>query len=981
MISEVNSADLWLNFLGRYTITKKIVRFYRILARKCIHNPMKIGHNVTKPISPDTPQSEQNETLHMFSTNQLLLRTSVFIALCGVGIPASAQDSRTYLQWFESEWDEIERRSPDLFISGYDAVWLPPISKTSSFLSPGYDPFNRFDLGQPPILATSSSRARTTYGTEASFRAMVDELHMSGAEVYIDAIFNHNSGRTTSDAFLAQGGYPGFWIPRESPPRDKLPLDNWGDFHGGNGAGYLQSENPGGSNYDLHAGDLVALVDIAQESVNNFIRQPVDASDPLNIPGGTLFNIPDPSNSRFYPDQLLSPDVFTNPGTSRNPGTTPFTRYPFNSATPLNGDPVTDNATGMLMRWAQWMIQDVGVDGFRLDAHKHTPSWFWDTFFDASIHLARENPYGQMVNPFTFGENVSGNFDMLNNQMRHDSFANRDSLDIQGAARLRDLLNAGGLSSWASIQSNTDSGHLDAADDGLINGSSGMNHVFSHDNGSAGGGHSAPPFPTARQQGYQMHAYMLMRPGRTIVYHNARGIGQRSSGFFPREGSPMALGWDGSSQMLDNTMTTLVQLRNQVAHGQYFQLNSSIGDVLVYERALNGQSNCVVATNDRFDAGFQTVTVNTSYPQGTRIHEMTGNAADPVVDPSNDIPETIIVGAGGSITLKVPNNKTGSTEHGKGYVVYAEALPDAAVTFIGQDGTIAPDPINYPDDLQRINEIQVVTGDSFEIRVQTAAGDALDPNTDDNALFAFDQRNRDWNGNGFIDISPLTSVIGGYEEFITANAPMFNSGSSFGLYRQVIDATTMDEGLHYLSVIVFRHRNPGTTPIFREVRKVIYIDRESPDITLVEANTTIADDSPSFTVLTNDRTTRSMHMFLDLDAGVDPLDEISIFNQVTPYDRDEYHYTFDQNLSHGPHEITVVAIEESGNATILTETVNINLCPADITGEGTLNLQDVFAYLTLFNAQDPSADLSAPFGVFNLQDVFAYLAEFNAGCP
>ncbi len=56
-------------------------------------------------------------------------------------------------------------------------------------------------------------------------------------------------------------------------------------------------------------------------------------------------------------------------------------------------------------------------------------------------------------------------------------------------------------------------------------------------------------------------------------------------------------------------------------------------------------------------------------------------------------------------------------------------------------------------------------------------------------------------------------------------------------------------------------------------------------------------------------------------------------------------------------------------------------CPADLNGDGTLNLQDVFAFLALFNAQNPAADIAAPFGVFNLQDVFAYLALFNAGCP
>ncbi len=58
------------------------------------------------------------------------------------------------------------------------------------------------------------------------------------------------------------------------------------------------------------------------------------------------------------------------------------------------------------------------------------------------------------------------------------------------------------------------------------------------------------------------------------------------------------------------------------------------------------------------------------------------------------------------------------------------------------------------------------------------------------------------------------------------------------------------------------------------------------------------------------------------------------------------------------------------------------VCEADLAAPfGVLNLQDVFAYLALFNSSDPSADLAAPFGTLNLQDVFAYLALFNAGCP
>ncbi len=56
-------------------------------------------------------------------------------------------------------------------------------------------------------------------------------------------------------------------------------------------------------------------------------------------------------------------------------------------------------------------------------------------------------------------------------------------------------------------------------------------------------------------------------------------------------------------------------------------------------------------------------------------------------------------------------------------------------------------------------------------------------------------------------------------------------------------------------------------------------------------------------------------------------------------------------------------------------------CAADITGDGNLNFFDLAAYLDLFNAGDPAADLAPPFGTINFFDLAAYLDAFNAGCP
>lgn len=57
-----------------------------------------------------------------------------------------------------------------------------------------------------------------------------------------------------------------------------------------------------------------------------------------------------------------------------------------------------------------------------------------------------------------------------------------------------------------------------------------------------------------------------------------------------------------------------------------------------------------------------------------------------------------------------------------------------------------------------------------------------------------------------------------------------------------------------------------------------------------------------------------------------------------------------------------------------------NPCPADLTGDGSLNFFDVSAFLSAFSMNDPSADFTGD-GSFNFFDVSAFLAAFSAGCP
>lgn len=916
------------------------------------------------------------------------------------GVAAGQDEYPPMLQWFEFEWRDMERRIPDFFLAGYGATWLPPISRAvapNSAKSPGFDPLDLFNLG-------GGATGTTTYGTEDDLRAAVQEFHGADSVVYIDLIMNHAGFRRTDEQFHIEGGYVGLWA---NPPagRNLIPTDDWGDFNNSfTNAGYLQSTDPGGALYDVHRGDLVALCDIDQASNNIFIRHPTSAGNPLNIPAGTLRNIPDPENARFYPDIALVSETITNPGTFRNPGSEQYTRWPWNPFNVMNGDPVPENASDYLVRHTRWLASEIGIDGFRLDAAKHIPSLFWDKDWDNAVYNAWTHPSGVKVTAYSFGESVAGNDQIYNEYIRKpnnnnrqgDTWGNRDGLDLAGAGQLRDLNNANGLGTWQNVLNQ----HLDNQD-GFNDGSLGVNHVFSHDNGSVGNGNDLPPEPTLRQMALPMNAYVLLRPGQGLIYQNERGITRPSGNFSPRNGVPLALGRDRATGLPDDTVTTLVRLANEVGRGDIDvtsysdPINPNITDVFIFERRKSGgPANALVAVSDRRDAGFQTRDVTTNFAPGTRLHEQTGNAADPAIDPTNQIPEVLTVGGNGRVTVSVPNNVSSAASHEKGFVVYTPALPTGTLTISNVTGQLPLELAFLPQHKKRINRIDIVEGATFDIELVTTQTDALDPNTDDNALFKINQGYRDFNGNGSIDF-PVglqdfnangvlefpseETITGGFEQFITQHEPLFGSGGSQGTYRQTIDAAMLDDGLNYITVNAFRHRSDGGDPIFRQFREVIYLDNAPPGIEFVSPPSVIETSGLTLQFLATDRTTTNVVALANLAPGVDAIEFGRTQPSAVRKDRYDWEFSF-LGLNHGTNTVTVVAYEESGRGNAVTHEFFVNLCPADVNGDGAVTPADFGAWITAFNMQAPTCDQNGD-SLCTPADFGAWVANFNAGCP
>jgi alpha-amylase len=840
----------------------------------------------------------QGFVLRAFQTQVTLFFWTAFLLICpltGFGENVSAP---AFLQIFESSWENTENRMVDVFRAGYGGLWLPPPARADSGgLSVGYDVFDRFDLGSP--------RNQTLYGTQTGLKSTVRAAHFAGVQVYTDYILNHNGFRDSSTpGFIAGGDYPGFVTT--------LANDVDGDFHGrfATGEEFFR---------------LAGLIDIAQEKNHQFIRHPV-APSPLNIPSGSAFDQPNASNARFYPDRDQGGVQVFDPRLNQN-----VTLYNFNTASPLAGDAVAENATGLLMRNMRWMIQEIGVDGFRLDAARHFPRWMLD-FADQAVFRAslRTHLDGSPQHVFSFSETGYDSYGFLQPFVRKDINpnnlsvvgGNRDALDFNLFGALRINLSGNGLvNDWRNIKNAS----LDVNDDGFANnGSQGVAFTQSHDE-------FGPYLSNVA------HAYALMRPGNALVYMNAGQFGPPNIREFPKVGRGDALGG-----LYGDEITTLTNLRITHGRGNYADRTPTADqkEMLIYER----EKSALVVLSNRLDGGFDSRTIQTSFQPGTPLLELTGNAADSVVDPLNDFASVVVVQPGGTVDIRVPRNRApgvGGTEHGKGYFIFGVSGPQGTMRFLGSQGVPITQelaggiPTSTTNGTTRLADIPVVRGSSFQVELQTQpvtlAGSIRDRHADgDDALLKIDG-GLDLNGNGQVDHVQPGSFTYGFESFQTERQPGFFEPSGHGLYRQTIDTTQLSEGVHYVTGRAFRHRNVNTTTdndpnmagdggpaVFTDFREAIYVDRLPPPMAVESFLPYGQPYQRDLMVQSLDATVNSVHLFLNLPATVNDatiLNLVNSGNRAGKIDRDLFVYGYG-DVKSGNHVATIVAYEPTGTWSI-----------------------------------------------------------------
>ena len=767
----------------------------------------------------------------------LVLALSIF--------PRSSQ-AEVILQYFETRWDEIYQRLPELAEIGYESLWTPPPGK-SPIGGPypfayggnvGYNSFDRFDLGDMP----QRGNWETRYGSRTSLRNLVDNAHQSDIKIYPDIVFNHTGNGPDYRT------YPGM-VPQ--------------DFHGWNDAaqpgGFKRAPRMSVWTPDNGFGgtlnqELVSLMDIVLEFDGRFqgANAPNYASDP-------------------------SPFV-------RHPGDPE--KYPYFSQTGYTNE----NSRQFIVRWINWLGYAMDYDGVRLDAPKHVAKEFFGLTKDTANY----------TNSFIY--NIQKNFnerrgltdtdlydDMYANDTRRDDAIVFSEFFIGSVAEvdywrnpsdrgwgiqtrylnfplksgmMKSAFNDGNLGTLASLGVSFDPTEA-------------VNFVQSHDEA-----------PLSRLE--LAYAYLLTHIGVPVVYFSGNNLKDSEIGraygknTWMNKGYDYALG-DTVNGSKNEAIPNLIYIHNQFSRGKEYTRWSE-NDYFAFERYADSNNN---GSPDAGEGLLLTV-LNDSGSDQTRNGIQTAFApGTPLKDYTGKNPNTVYVDNSGKVNITVGG------WWGQGYGCWAPFNADgpatgSAIQFAGTGvGTMNWVIPGGRDAAAKPRTITRLTGDSATLDIRYR-NPSLGGESVDNVLVKWGQ-GRNLNASA-TDFGGKDPVIGGYEQ-----ATLVTNGQ----YRLVADLTGVPEGLHTVKARVFNGRTGNKPALFQTFTTTVYVDRRGPDLefeNLLEGET--IQGARVVTINNPDRTIYNLTVSVDGGAP----------QQADEVIKGKWRIALD-GLSSGPHTLTLNATE------------------------------------------------------------------------
>lgn len=286
-------------------------------------------NSLSRRLDPETIEAARRSVLDWLAQNAAELAKT----------KPSAEFNGTFMQYFHwylpsdgTHWRDLRDRTRDLANAGFTAFWLPPVYKAAGGgLDVGYGAYDLFDLGE----FDQKGSVRTKYGTRDELAAAVRAAKQAGIQIYLDVVFNHKMGADAPEEFEA--------VPVDPNDRNRVlggleRIKAWTQFtFPGRGDKY--------SSMKWHWWHFDSADHNLFKPGQNLIYRFKDKNfeDKVELEKGNY-------------DYLMGCDLDVN----------------------------YEQVRGELKYWGEWILDTLGVDGFRLDAIKHI---YGDFFNDWLGHL------------------------------------------------------------------------------------------------------------------------------------------------------------------------------------------------------------------------------------------------------------------------------------------------------------------------------------------------------------------------------------------------------------------------------------------------------------------------------------------------------------------------------------------------------------------------------------------------------------------
>ncbi|HHX37932.1 MAG TPA: alpha-amylase [Clostridiaceae bacterium] len=249
-------------------------------------------------------------------------------------------------------WQNLAHEAQSLAEKGVTAVWIPPAYKATSTDDVGYSVYDLFDLGE----FDQKGEVRTKYGTKAELMRAAVALHEAGIAVYADAVLNHKGGADFTETFLAIKVDPD---NREDDIGEPYEIEGWTGFD------FPGREDREASDFVWHWYHFTG-VDYDNKTGEKAI---------FRVVGDDKGWSQDVSREHGNFDYLMHADI----------------------------DHSMPEVKEELIKWGKWYIDQLDLDGFRMDAIKHISADFMQVFAEA-MRADREKEF------YFVGEYWDGDF-------------------------------------------------------------------------------------------------------------------------------------------------------------------------------------------------------------------------------------------------------------------------------------------------------------------------------------------------------------------------------------------------------------------------------------------------------------------------------------------------------------------------------------------------------------------------------------------